>query len=117
MAEVEGNEQEAEFIEEQEERPTKEVLIRNSDMSPEEECVIVSVANSAIEEVADIQGIFETQKFSKMAGIIKREVESKFGNSWYVICGKNFGTYVTHEHGTFIHFSFDDLHVCLFRAP
>jgi hypothetical protein len=57
---------------EAEERNTKEVLIRNSDMSPEEECVIVSIANSAIEEVADIQGIFETQKYSKMSGIIKR---------------------------------------------
>lgn len=43
---------------EDEERNTKEVLIRNSDMSPEEECIIVSIANSAIEEVADIQGIF-----------------------------------------------------------
>lgn len=50
------------------------MLIRNSDMSPEEECVIVSIANSAIEEVADMQGIFETQKYSKMAGIIKKEV-------------------------------------------
>ena len=85
-------------------------------MAPEEECVIVSVANSAIEEVADIQGIFETQKYSKISGIIKREIENKFGNGWYVICGKNFGTYVTHEYGTFIHFSFDDLHVCVFRA-
>lgn len=101
---------------EPEERPTKEVLIRNSDMSPDEECLVVSLANAAIEEVADIQGIFETQKYSKMAGIIKREVENKFGNGWYVICGKNFGTYVTHDQGTFIHFSFDDLHVCVFRA-
>lgn len=77
-------------------RTTKEVLIRNSDMQPEEECAIVSVANSAIEEVADMQGIFETQKYSKMAGIIKRELDGKLGNGWYVICGKNFGTYVTH---------------------
>ncbi len=41
-----------------EKQSAKEVLIRNSDMSPEEECVIISVSNSAIEEVADIQGIF-----------------------------------------------------------
>ncbi len=41
-------------------------------MQPEEECAIVSISNSAIEEVADMQGIFETQKYSKMAGIIKR---------------------------------------------
>ena len=52
---------------EEEERTNKEVLIRNSDMEPDHECVIVSIANSAIEEVADLQGIFETQKFSKMA--------------------------------------------------
>jgi hypothetical protein len=31
-----------------------------------------------------------------MAGIIKRELDSKLGGGWYVICGKNFGTYVTH---------------------
>jgi dynein light chain LC8-type len=85
-------------------------------MQPEEECAIVSVANSAIEEVADMQGIFETQKSSKMAGIIKRELDGKLGGGWYVICGKNFGTYVTHEEGSFLHFSFDDLHVCVFRA-
>ena len=41
-------------------------------MQPDEECMIISATNSAIEEVADIQGIFETQKYSKMAGIIKR---------------------------------------------
>jgi dynein light chain LC8-type len=77
---------------------------------------VVGIANSAIEEVADIQGIFETQKYSKMAGIIKAELDSKLGSSWYVVCGKNFGTYVTHEEGSFIHFSFEDLHVCVFRA-
>ena len=43
-------------------------------MAPEEECVIISIANSAIEEIADLQGIFETQKFSKISGIIKKEV-------------------------------------------
>lgn len=77
---------------------------------------MVGAANSAIEEVADLQGIFETQKYSKMAGIIKRELDGKLGSGWYVLCGKNFGTYVTHEEGTFLHFSFDDLHVCVFRA-
>lgn len=41
-----------------EQKNTKEVLIRNSDMQPEEECAIVSISNSAIEEVADMQGIF-----------------------------------------------------------
>jgi dynein light chain LC8-type len=51
-----------------------------------------------------------------MAGIIKRELDGKLGSGWYVICGKNFGTYVTHEEGSFLHFSFDDLHVCVFRA-
>ena len=50
----------------------KEVLIRMSDMSPQEECNIISIANSAIEEVADMGGIPETQKYSKIAGIIKK---------------------------------------------
>lgn len=77
MAEVSSHHEEPEQdneVDGEEERSTKEVLIRNSDMTPEEECAIVSIANSAIEEVADIQGIFETQKYSKMSGIIKKEV-------------------------------------------
>lgn len=72
------------------------MLIRSSDMGPDEECSIISMANAAIEEVADVQGVFETQKFSKMAGVIKREIDLKHGNGWFVIVGKNFGTYVTH---------------------
>ena len=48
MNDVGTNEQEVELDNEAEERPTKEVLIRNSDMAPEEECVIVSITNSAI---------------------------------------------------------------------
>jgi len=51
-----------------------------------------------------------------MAGILKRELDNRLGDGWYVICGKNFGTYVTHDEGTFIHFSFDELHVCCFKA-
>ena len=87
-----------------------------SDQSPQEECNIISIANSAIEEVADLAGVPETQKYSKIAGIIKKELDGRQGDGWYVICGKNFGTYVTHEEGSFIHFSFEDLHFCAFRA-
>ena len=87
-----------------------------SDMSPQDQCAIVSVTNAAIEEVADLGGVSETQKYSKMAGIIKKELDTKMSQGWYIICGKNFGTYVTHEQGSFIHFSFDDLHVCIFKA-
>jgi dynein light chain LC8-type len=50
--------------------------------------------------------VFETQKYSKIAGIIKKELDQKFGEGWYVIVGKNFGTYVTHEKGSFMHFTF-----------
>ena len=74
MAEVDTHDPKPEDVNEpeDEEKNVKEVLIRNSDMKPDEECAIVGIANSAVEEVADLQGIFETQKYSKMSGIIKR---------------------------------------------
>lgn len=50
----------------------KEVLIRCSDMSPEDECGIVGIANFAIEEIGDLTGIYETQKFSKICKNIKQ---------------------------------------------
>jgi hypothetical protein len=43
-----------------------------------------------------VTGIPEAQKYSKVAGNLKRELDNKLGDGWYVICGKNFGTYVTH---------------------
>lgn len=58
MAAINTNDYHTEEQPENQERHNKEVLIRNSDMAPEEECEIISISNSAIEEVADIQGIF-----------------------------------------------------------
>ncbi len=84
-------------------------------MPPEMECQIISVSNSALEEVSD-EKVFETQKYGKISGIIKRYLSNSYGKGWFVICGKNFGTYVSHEQGTFIHFSFGELHFCVFKA-
>jgi len=58
MAAVENNDYQNDEQGETQERHTKEVLVRNSDMAPEVECEIISISNSAIEEVADMQGIF-----------------------------------------------------------
>jgi hypothetical protein len=66
-------------------------------MTPQDECTVVSIANASIEEVADLGGVSEAQKYSKIAGIVKRELDSRLGDGYYIICGKNFGTYVTHE--------------------
>ena len=48
-----------------------------SDMDPHNECAVVSIANAAMEEVADVVGIPQAQKYSKMAGIIKKELDGK----------------------------------------
>jgi diacylglycerol kinase len=43
-----------------------------SDMPPQHECIVVGIANTSIEEVADATGIPEAQKYSKVAGNLKR---------------------------------------------
>jgi dynein light chain LC8-type len=39
---------------------------------------------------------------------IKSKLDEKYGPSWHVIQGKNFGSYVTHESHRFIYFYLDD---------
>ncbi|KAJ1453590.1 hypothetical protein M885DRAFT_523803 [Pelagophyceae sp. CCMP2097] len=39
----------------------------------------------------------KVEHFKDVAKIIKVEFEAKYGPCWHVICGKDFGSHVTHE--------------------
>jgi|TARA_B110000285_G_scaffold157578_1_gene175807 dynein light chain LC8-type len=40
----------------------------------------------------------ELKYFKDMAHFIKKEMEAKFEDSWHVIVGTNFGSFVSYEH-------------------
>nr|4DS1_A Chain A, Dynein light chain 1, cytoplasmic [Saccharomyces cerevisiae S288C]4DS1_C Chain C, Dynein light chain 1, cytoplasmic [Saccharomyces cerevisiae S288C]4HT6_A Chain A, Dynein light chain 1, cytoplasmic [Saccharomyces cerevisiae S288C]4HT6_C Chain C, Dynein light chain 1, cytoplasmic [Saccharomyces cerevisiae S288C]4HT6_E Chain E, Dynein light chain 1, cytoplasmic [Saccharomyces cerevisiae S288C] len=51
-----------------------------------------------------------------IAGTVKKQLDVKYGNTWHVIVGKNFGSYVTHEKGHFVYFYIGPLAFLVFKT-
>jgi len=61
--------------------------IKNVDMTEEMQQESIDIAASALEK-------FQVEK--DIAAHCKREFDKKYGPTWHVVVGKNFGSYVTH---------------------
>jgi dynein light chain LC8-type len=62
-------------------------IIKNVDMSDEMQQESVDIASSALEK-------YNIEK--DIAAQIKKEFDRRYGPTWHVVVGKNFGSYVTH---------------------
>jgi dynein light chain LC8-type len=67
--------------------PTQKAVIKNVDMSEEMQRASVEIALTALEK-------YTVEK--DIAAEVKKEFDKKFGPTWHVVVGKNFGSYVTH---------------------
>jgi dynein light chain LC8-type len=62
-------------------------IIKNVDMSEDLQQEAVDVANAALEK-------YNIEK--DIAAHIKKDFDKRYGATWHVVVGKNFGSYVTH---------------------
>jgi dynein light chain LC8-type len=62
-------------------------VIKNVDMTEEMQQQTIDIAIAALEK-------FSIEK--DIASHVKREFDRKYGPTWHVVVGKNFGSYVTH---------------------
>ncbi|KAJ2851747.1 Dynein light chain [Coemansia brasiliensis] len=74
---------------------TNQPSIKSADMSDDMQNAILEIAKAAYEK---------SQLEKDIAREIKVACDAKFGKSWHVIVGRNFGSFVTHEVGHFIYF-------------
>ncbi|KAL8287601.1 hypothetical protein RQP46_003459 [Phenoliferia psychrophenolica] len=81
--------------------------IKSADMSEEVQKVAIEVATTAM-------GAHDIEK--DIAAFIKREFDKRYGATWHVVVGKNFGSYCTHETGHFIYFYMGTIAILLFKA-
>ncbi|GJJ10871.1 Dynein light chain 1, cytoplasmic [Clathrus columnatus] len=86
---------------------TPKAVIKNVDMSEEMQQESMDIANAAIEK-------FSVEK--DIASSIKKEFDRKYGPTWHVVVGKNFGSYVTHETKHFIYFYIGPLAFLIWRS-
>lgn len=62
-------------------------IIKNVDMTEEMQQESIDIATAALDQ-------FHIEK--DIAAHVKREFDRKYGPTWHVVVGKNFGSYVTH---------------------
>ena len=62
-------------------------VIKNVDMSEEMQQEAVDIASAALEK-------YNIEK--DIAAQIKKDFDKRYGPTWHVVVGKNFGSYVTH---------------------
>eukprot|EP00441_Pelagodinium_beii_P033422 CAMPEP_0197649568 /NCGR_PEP_ID=MMETSP1338-20131121/28878_1 /TAXON_ID=43686 ORGANISM="Pelagodinium beii, Strain RCC1491" /NCGR_SAMPLE_ID=MMETSP1338 /ASSEMBLY_ACC=CAM_ASM_000754 /LENGTH=90 /DNA_ID=CAMNT_0043223795 /DNA_START=62 /DNA_END=334 /DNA_ORIENTATION=- len=85
----------------------RKVQIKNADMSDTLQTDVVECAKTAMDR-------YNTEK--DIANFVKKELDKMHSPFWHVICGRNFGSYVTHETKHFIYFYIDELAVLAFKA-
>lgn len=61
--------------------------IKNVDMTEEMQQQSIEIAQTGLDQ-------FQVEK--DIASFCKREFDKKYGPTWHVVVGKNFGSYVTH---------------------
>lgn len=66
---------------------TQKAVIKNVDMAEEMQVGILQLAGLALEQ-------FQVEK--DIAAHVKRECDKRYGPTWHVVAGRNFGSYVTH---------------------
>ncbi|KAI4374724.1 hypothetical protein MLD38_012686 [Melastoma candidum] len=59
---------------------------------------------------------FDVTELTEIARFIKQEFDRCHGGGWQCVVGTDFGSFVTHCHGCFIHFCVGSLAVMLFRG-
>jgi len=85
----------------------RKAVIKNADMSEDMQQDAVDCATQALEK-------YNIEK--DIAAYIKKEFDKKYNPTWHCICGRNFGSYVTHETKHFIYFYLGQVAVLLFKS-
>mmetsp|Transcript_4114 Transcript_4114/g.13074 ORF Transcript_4114/g.13074 Transcript_4114/m.13074 type:complete len:94 (+) Transcript_4114:34-315(+) len=83
--------------------------IKSADMSEDMQAF-------AIETAAHCIGSGSTSTEKENASHIRKAFEEKYHGTWHCICGRNFGSYVTHETKHFIYMTHEFGAVLLFKS-
>ncbi len=104
------------------------IEVVNADLTDELQQAVISIALSAIEkhvlaptkksageERKLLERELERTNMVQISRFIKEQVDLKLGNTWHVIFGRSYATYVTHERQSFFHFKLDDADVVVWK--
>ncbi|KAG8936442.1 Dynein light chain [Tulasnella sp. 419] len=90
-----------------EHKEVPKATIKNVDMTEEMQKESIEIATASLQQ-------HEVEK--DIAAYCKREFDKKYGPTWHVVVGKNFGSYVTHETKHFIYFYIGPLAFLIWKS-
>ena len=89
----------------------KEIKIKVIDMEESMKNDAIEISQQAID-----RAVKDSSEERTVAEQIKKFFDEKYQPHWHCIVGRNFGSYVTHESKSFIHFYYGDICILLFKA-
>lgn len=78
--------------------------------------MLKSMQQDALDLAAKALDFFDVTEATEIACFIKKAFDSTYGPGWQCIVGTDFGSFVTHCCGCFIHFCIGSLAILLFRG-
>ncbi|KAF4349697.1 hypothetical protein CsatB_014372 [Cannabis sativa] len=78
--------------------------------------MLQTMQQDALGLAAKALDVFDVTEATEIARLIKKEFDRLHGAGWQCIVGTDFGSFVTHCSGCFIHFSVGSLAILLFKG-
>ncbi|KAK2984725.1 hypothetical protein RJ640_004550, partial [Escallonia rubra] len=78
--------------------------------------MLQTMQQEALDIAAKALDFFDVTEATEIARLIKKEFDRAYGPGWQCIVGTDFGSFVTHCYGCFIHFSVGSLAILLFKG-
>ncbi|KAK4439884.1 Dynein light chain LC6, flagellar outer arm [Sesamum alatum] len=78
--------------------------------------MLKTMQQDALDLASKALDFFDVTEATEIAQFIKKEFDRVYGPGWQCIVGTDFGSFVTHCYGCFIHFCVGSLAILLFRG-
>ncbi|KAG8386258.1 hypothetical protein BUALT_Bualt03G0130200 [Buddleja alternifolia] len=78
--------------------------------------MLQDMQQEALHLAAKALDFFDVTEATEIARFVKKEFDRVYGGGWQCIVGTDFGSFVTHCYGCFIHFSIGSLAILLFKG-
>ncbi|KAJ8754617.1 hypothetical protein K2173_010708 [Erythroxylum novogranatense] len=75
-----------------------------------------TMQQEALDLAAKALDFYDVTEPTEIARFIKKEFDRTYGPGWQCVVGTDFGSFVTHCSGCFIHFQIGSLAILLFRG-
>ncbi|KAG5597707.1 hypothetical protein H5410_038939 [Solanum commersonii] len=75
-----------------------------------------TMQQDALDLAAKALDFFDVTEATEIARFLKKEFDTMYGPGWQCIVGTDFGSFVTHCYGCFIHFYIGSLAILLFKG-